>query len=71
MNTTMSSPDNDVSYPQVYTGMICGLLILEIARGYIFVAFTTTASKHLHDKMLQKILKAPITFFEDTPIGKQ
>ncbi|KAJ8905437.1 hypothetical protein NDN08_001944 [Rhodosorus marinus] len=49
-------------------GVIFGLLT--ITRTTAFAYFSTRAAKCLHNDMLQNVLRAPMMFFETTPLGR-
>mmetsp|Transcript_8592 Transcript_8592/g.18150 ORF Transcript_8592/g.18150 Transcript_8592/m.18150 type:complete len:989 (-) Transcript_8592:348-3314(-) len=57
-----------------YLGIYCvfGLLgiVCLVARGYALVYHRLRSSRKLHADMLQSILRAPINFFDVTPLGR-
>ena len=44
-------------------------MIFAIVRSFYFFWIATNSSKHLHDKMLKAVLRAPVRFFDTNPYG--
>lgn len=49
-------------------GIILGLF--SVTRSTYFARFSTKAAKSLHNDMLRNILRAPLLFFDTTPLGR-
>ena len=47
-----------------------GTVIFAIVRSFYFFWIATNSSKHLHDKMLKAVLRAPVRFFDTNPYGR-
>ncbi|KAJ8782567.1 hypothetical protein J1605_000546 [Eschrichtius robustus] len=60
--------------PRVYqwacTGSAVSVLVFGITRGFTFTRTTPTASFSLHDRVFDKILESPMSFFDRTPAGR-
>ncbi|PXF49940.1 Multidrug resistance-associated protein 1 [Gracilariopsis chorda] len=54
----------------IYFALTIGYAIATMMRSVWFLNLALFASKKLHDKMLGSVLRAPITFFDTTPIGR-
>lgn len=54
----------------VYAGLIAAMIIFAILRSYLFFRSTSKASKNLHDRMFNCLLKAPMRFFDTNPSGR-
>jgi ABC-type bacteriocin/lantibiotic exporter with double-glycine peptidase domain len=48
-------------------GVLCGLVLL---RGLLFAGFSIKAASVMHDKAAARLLRAPMTFLDTTPIGQ-
>lgn len=55
-----------------------GVFVILVASQFVFIMMRTvhffimcmTSSMNLHDKMLESIIRAPLHFFDETPVGK-
>ena len=47
-----------------------GALLLSIIRAAVFLNALINSSKHLHNSMLSAVLRAPVLFFDNNPIGR-
>ena len=54
----------------VYSGLVLGVLLLNLARGVLFTYLLVNASRVLHNRMLSSIIRAPVLFFDNNPIGE-
>ncbi|KAI4466024.1 atp-binding cassette sub-family c [Holotrichia oblita] len=54
----------------VYAGLIAAMIIFAILRSYLFFRSTSKASKNLHERMFNCLLKAPMRFFDTNPSGR-
>ncbi|XP_074149416.1 ATP-binding cassette sub-family C member 12 isoform X1 [Sminthopsis crassicaudata] len=73
--TTCQSSDilmnpNQPIYQSVYVASMMAVIIFSIIKGYIFTKTTLMASSKLHDRVFEKILKSPMSFFDTTPTGR-
>ncbi len=57
-------------YPRVYAIIMCVCVVLGLLRAHLFFRFALRASSHLHDKALEAVLAAPLTFFHSNPRGR-
>lgn len=64
---TMAS--NSTYYLEVYGYIIVGNSLFTLGRFLSFIPFQITATRILHNNMLTAILKAPLHFFDSTPLG--
>ncbi|XP_068849116.1 ATP-binding cassette sub-family C member 12-like [Capricornis sumatraensis] len=57
-------------YQWVYPGSMVSILVLGITKGFMFTKTTLMASSCLHDRVFDKILESPMSFFDRTPTGR-
>ncbi|XP_058530683.1 ATP-binding cassette sub-family C member 12 isoform X6 [Ochotona princeps] len=57
-------------YQWVYAASMGSVLFFGIAKGFTFTKTTLMASSSLHDRVFDKILKSPMSFFDTTPTGR-
>ena len=57
-------------YIGIYGGIAVMLGIVTFFRSYLLVRFGIRASKTLHANLLNSVLRAPLSFFDTTPIGR-
>nr|KAF6427059.1 ATP binding cassette subfamily C member 4 [Rousettus aegyptiacus] len=57
-------------YLGIYSGLTIAVFIFGIARCLLVFYVLVNASKTLHDRMFESILKAPVLFFDRNPIGR-
>ncbi|XP_044901993.1 ATP-binding cassette sub-family C member 12 isoform X6 [Felis catus] len=57
-------------YQWVYAGGMVSVLMFSIIKGFTFTKTTLMASCSLHDRVFDKILKSPMSFFDTTPTGR-
>jgi ABC-type multidrug transport system fused ATPase/permease subunit len=54
----------------VYGGLISAIILGALFRGYFFSAAVLRSSASLHDKSLKAVLRAPMSFYDVTPLGQ-
>ena len=54
----------------IYTGLVSLAFVLPVIRAYVFFEASTSSSECLHDKMVNSVLKAPVSFFDTNPAGR-
>ncbi|XP_042637639.1 ATP-binding cassette sub-family C member 12 [Orycteropus afer afer] len=57
-------------YQWVYVGSMVSVLMFSVAKGFTFTKTTLMASSSLHDRVFDKILKSPMSFFDTIPTGR-
>ncbi|KAG2469763.1 multidrug resistance-associated protein 9 isoform X1 [Polypterus senegalus] len=57
-------------YQMVYGLVILVMIVLSVIKGYIFTKITLKASSKLHDKMFNRVILSPMSFFDTTPTGR-
>ncbi|NXR19167.1 MRP7 protein, partial [Cinclus mexicanus] len=61
----------DVNFYLIVYGSIAGAnSLFTIIRAFLFAFGAVRAASVIHDRLLQRILKATVTFFDTTPIGR-
>jgi ABC-type multidrug transport system fused ATPase/permease subunit len=53
-----------------YVGIGVGEIIATTLAGFAMVWFSLNVSRRLHDGMLRALMRAPMSFFDQTPIGR-
>jgi ABC-type multidrug transport system fused ATPase/permease subunit len=61
---------NPVKAMGIYGLIGIGVLVLGVVNNFFWLERGILAGKMLHDKMLKSVLKAPIRFFDSTPVGR-
>jgi ABC-type multidrug transport system fused ATPase/permease subunit len=52
-------------------GLLVGLaLVVSLSRASLFFAASMRASTRMHDAMVRRVLRAPLSFFHTTPVGR-
>ncbi|XP_067134887.1 ATP-binding cassette subfamily C member 4-like [Centruroides vittatus] len=54
----------------VYIGLICAVFLTTLLSGLLLYRFFTIASFTLHNNMLRCIIRTPISFLDNNPVGK-
>jgi ATP-binding cassette subfamily C (CFTR/MRP) protein 4 len=55
---------------QVY-GLLVGLvMVVSLGRASLFFAASIRASTNMHNAMIARVLRAPLSFFHTTPVGR-
>ncbi|XP_067135105.1 ATP-binding cassette sub-family C member 4-like [Centruroides vittatus] len=54
----------------VYFGMICAVFLTMILSAILLIEMFTAASLKLHNNMFQCIIRTPISFLDNNPVGK-
>lgn len=67
-NMTVHDVNRDFNM-YVYTGLIWGLFLLSLIRTIAFFMMCMKASINLHNNMFRCIIRAPISFFDNNPVG--
>uniref|UniRef100_H0WU32 ATP-binding cassette sub-family C member 12 n=1 Tax=Otolemur garnettii TaxID=30611 RepID=H0WU32_OTOGA len=57
-------------YQWVYASSMLSMLVFSIVKGFTFTKTTLMASSLLHDRVFDKVLKSPMSFFDTTPTGR-
>ncbi|XP_028401691.1 multidrug resistance-associated protein 4-like [Dendronephthya gigantea] len=75
--TTVNSNNSDTIIEEertknitVYVATVISVFIVSFLRAAFWFQILSSASRHLHDKMFDAILKAPIYFFDTNPVGR-
>ena len=56
---------------EIYSGLVGTASILSVTRSVLFYYVCVNAAKVLHNRMFGAVLRAPIRFFDTSPIGKE
>lgn len=57
-------------YQYVYAALCVGTVFLYLARALLFAIQAVRSSRHLHDALSKGVMRAPVSFFDTTPIGR-
>jgi ATP-binding cassette subfamily C (CFTR/MRP) protein 1 len=57
-------------YIWIYGLQVAIFLVLLILRGLFFYVMTLRATTRLHNRMFKKVLRAPMLFYNETPVGR-
>jgi ATP-binding cassette subfamily C (CFTR/MRP) protein 1 len=57
-------------YTWVYGVQVAAFCTLLLIRGIFFYGMTLRATTRLHNKMFNRVLRAPMLFFNETPVGR-
>lgn len=70
--TKMSLEEQQESGEMLYlfNGFILGFLVLSIVRGMYFLSVIFHVSTNLHNKLVERVLRARILFYDSNPIGR-
>ncbi|KPV74356.1 uncharacterized protein RHOBADRAFT_54195 [Rhodotorula graminis WP1] len=63
-------PLSDSSYIGLYAGLSIGSAVFTFSLGVATVFFGTSAARNLHHMALDKVARAPMSFFDTTPLGR-
>ena len=55
---------------EIYSGLVGTASILSVTRSVVFYYICVNAARILHNRMFGAVLRAPIRFFDTSPIGK-
>jgi ABC-type multidrug transport system fused ATPase/permease subunit len=61
---------DDFYYLAVYAGIGLLMMVSAFLREYVLFWGSITASKRIHDKLLEKVMRAKFRFFDSTPLGQ-
>ncbi|XP_067128898.1 ATP-binding cassette sub-family C member 4-like [Centruroides vittatus] len=53
----------------VYLGFICGVVLTSLLSALLLFEFSTVASINLHNNMFRSIIRTPISFLDNNPVG--
>ncbi|KAJ8309983.1 hypothetical protein KUTeg_011848 [Tegillarca granosa] len=53
----------------IFSGIIGAVFLFGLLRALMFFKVAVDASMKLHNRMFQRILRAPIAFFDTNPVG--
>ena len=69
-NDTIKEEVNEQFYSLVYSSLIIAMFITIFIRSFTFFLMCMKSSVKLHNQIFDKILRAPMTFFENNPTGR-
>lgn len=60
----------DVTTLSIYASLVAAAFVFTIMRAWVFFCVFLRSAENLHDKMVARILKAPVLFFDTNPAGR-
>ena len=60
----------DVTTLGIYAGLVAAAFVFAIMRAWVFFCVFLRSAENFHDKMVTRILKAPVLFFDTNPAGR-
>ncbi|XP_052235250.1 ATP-binding cassette sub-family C member 10-like isoform X9 [Dreissena polymorpha] len=70
MSSLVTAGDNVMYYLTIYGCLAGANSVFTLLRAFLFAYGGVCAARTIHTRLLSNILKAPITFFDTTPIGR-
>lgn len=64
------SPNHPRRWLWVYGLLTALVVVLGLARAFLFFSAALRASSRLHDAMVTRVLRAPLSFFHTNPAGR-
>ncbi|CAH1408338.1 unnamed protein product [Nezara viridula] len=68
-NRIVDNPDY-VMYRDVYCYIFLAIIVSNFVRGFVYTQVTLKASSKFHSTLVDKLMKAYLSFFETTPAGR-
>ena len=68
-NITWNRPQDRVKI-YIYVGLVCGSALLIYLSAVLVLRTAITSTSAIHGKMISRILKAPVLFFDTNPAGR-
>ncbi|XP_048247853.1 ATP-binding cassette sub-family C member 4-like isoform X3 [Haliotis rufescens] len=68
-NITVPEVDTNVNI-YIFTSIVVSVFLFGLLRALLFFKIAVDASQALHNRMFAKILRAPISFFDNNPVGR-
>lgn len=68
-NNIVDNPDYSF-YQTVYCSTVGAIFVSNLLRGFVITKVTLKASSTIHQRLVNKLMKAYMLFFETTPIGR-
>ena len=69
-NDTIKEEVDEKYYSIVYSSLIIAMFITIFIRCFTFFSMCMKSSVKLHNQIFDKILRVPMTFFENNPTGR-
>ena len=61
---------NLTAYIVIYSMSAVALVLFQCVRGYIFNYCTLRSSSYMHHTLFDRVISAPMSFFDSTPVGR-
>ncbi|KAI1416998.1 abc transporter [Hypoxylon sp. FL1857] len=72
--TNLSAQDDysskALSYLFIYIGTVMAFILLQVLNNYIYQRGGWKAAKTMHERLVTAILQAPISWYDNTPVGR-
>jgi ABC-type multidrug transport system fused ATPase/permease subunit len=57
-------------YQLVYVSIMVLMLLLGVTKGFSLAFRLLHGSTAMHDQMLERVMRSPVAFFDETPAGR-
>ncbi|KAN0023381.1 hypothetical protein ACTFIU_011551 [Dictyostelium citrinum] len=61
---------SDTQYLGIYIGIGITSILISAGRNFLFFEYTVRASRAIHHQLFNALLRAPMSFFDTTPLGR-
>lgn len=70
MSDSLTCPLSETKRLTIYAALVVNCVLVNLLRGVLIYIVCNNASRVLHNRMFQSILRTPVLFFDNNPSGK-